>query len=322
MSQRNMVQMFESLINSYQAFDVAAQTYDREYNMYPQQDSKHARNRTTLRNAFNNFVQSMQNNELVIHGFIVTYDSRLQSLYSLFRQQHFRGLDFLPRFQQLFNTNMIDTTTTSTKLFNEFIKGITFFHNEIDYPFNMVPQPLYHRNVCCGAADGPITNVEKCFIERMIYDDIYKKFGIHFPETLNINDNRNFPDFDNRFFQRRQDNGHENWLFNVVKQLYFTSHSDVDKIELEVNKDIDSNIPLTLSIKKIFKNGKYVEDYYEKTYKVTMYLNQVYEENVKCKRSDTTSGNTKLYSKTQTFEKEAMWVETIIGGKSKKRTTK
>jgi hypothetical protein len=53
-----------------------------------------------------------------------------------------------------------------------------------------------------------------------------------------------------------------------------------------------------------------------------MFLNQVYEDTIQCKRTTTTDGNIKLFSKTQTFEKETRWVETIIGGSKKKMTTK
>lgn len=46
-----------------------------------------------------------------------------------------------PRFRAIFLSNLIDTTSANTKLFNECIKGITFFQNEIDYPINRVPRP-------------------------------------------------------------------------------------------------------------------------------------------------------------------------------------
>jgi hypothetical protein len=105
---------------------------------------------------------------------------------------------------------------------------------------------------------------------------------MHFPEVLNSNDNQRIPSFDNRFFQNRQDDGHEHWLFNVVKQLYHTKYPEVENVELEVNSGIERHIPLTLSIKKTLRNGRYVEDHYEKIYRVTMGLNQVYEENVLC----------------------------------------
>jgi hypothetical protein len=48
-----------------------------------------------------------------------------------------------------------------------------------------------------------------------------------------------------------------------------------------------------------------------------MCLNQVYEENVLCRRKDIRDGNMKLYQKTQTFERENMWVENVVGGKKK-----
>ncbi len=312
--------MFEDIVNKYQDFDNCAQIYNREYNSYPEKEQStiNRKNRTSLRNAYNSFEQSVQDNQTVIHGFSTIYDTRIQSLYSLFRQEHFRGLDFLPRFYKIFQNNLIDVSTTSTKLFNEFIKGITFFHNEIDYPFHRIPKPLYHRNFCCGGESGPINNIEKCYIERLIYDCIYRKFGIHFPETLNIMDNKKTPNFNNRYFENRQDDGHENWTFNVVKQLYQATYPMIDTIEVEVNKNVESNIPLTVTIKHLYKNGTYVEDYFEKTYKVTMYLNQVYEENIKCERKDTTSGNIKMYHKNQSFEKENLWIEHIIGGSKRK----
>jgi hypothetical protein len=75
-----------------------------------------------------------------------------------------------------------------TKLFNEFIKAITFFENEsIDQ--NITNQPRYHRktsspprgsqNPTCGSSNSPNSRQEKqstirkCFIERMIYDNIW-----------------------------------------------------------------------------------------------------------------------------------------------------
>lgn len=314
MAHKTIAQMFEDVVNAYHSFDTAAQIYDRECHTLPLNNRK---NRVTLRNAFNTFERSMQDNDVVVQGFLVIYDSRIQSLYNLFRQQHFSGIDFLPRFRAIFLSNLIDTTSANTKLFNEFIKGITFFQNEIDYPINRVPRPLYHRNLCCGANDGPIRNVEKCYIERLIYDAIFRKFGMHFPEVLNSNDNQRIPSFDNRFFQNRQDDGHEHWLFNVVKQLYHTKYPEVENVELEVNSGIERHIPLTLSIKKTLRNGRYVEDHYEKIYRVTMGLNQVYEENVLCRRKDIRDGNMKLYHKTQTFERENMWVENVVGGKKK-----
>ena len=79
-----------------------------------------------------------------------------------------------------------------TKIFEEFIEGITFFSNEAEL---IKKVPIYHRVASCGKSNADFQkkylkcfgtnspeNIEikkkhiiKCYIERLIYDDIYSK---------------------------------------------------------------------------------------------------------------------------------------------------
>jgi hypothetical protein len=72
-----------------------------------------------------------------------------------------------------------------TQLFAEFAKGVTYFATE----FQELRRPIYHRDVSCGSAlvkselkfvktlFGPDKSkyVERCLIERQIYDELYRQ---------------------------------------------------------------------------------------------------------------------------------------------------
>lgn len=67
-----------------------------------------------------------------------------------------------------------DTISTT---FREFMKGITFFHNE-----DQERQPIYHRDASCGPKNGNKSfrenqqakkeNALKCYLERLVYDHL------------------------------------------------------------------------------------------------------------------------------------------------------
>lgn len=88
-----------------------------------------------------------------------------------------------------------------TVLFQNFIKGITYFAHEND---ESNPRPIYHRLYSCGLqtpADYRLGNlvclsslskeevnrrralIERCYIERLIYNELYKHESLHFPCT-------------------------------------------------------------------------------------------------------------------------------------------
>lgn len=85
-----------------------------------------------------------------------------------------------------------------TKIFEEFVKGITFFKADEE---TLLSNPLYHRIQSCGSKDVESTSkfihnkgdtkevramktkaLRKCIIERQIYDQIYTKV-LHYQDV-------------------------------------------------------------------------------------------------------------------------------------------
>lgn len=89
-----------------------------------------------------------------------------------------------------------------TQVFEDFVKGITYFSNEIE---NKNKIPIYHRAASCGNSsedfkkkylqcykdNNELTlkikrdHIFKCYLERLIYDKIYLNSILHFPSGLN-----------------------------------------------------------------------------------------------------------------------------------------
>lgn len=89
-----------------------------------------------------------------------------------------------------------DLRSHVTEVFDAFIHGITYFHN--DLPADPVSAPLYHHPKSCGArSEGPRTcsihddaiHLKKnkklaylCYLERLIYDKIHTRYNLFFPK--------------------------------------------------------------------------------------------------------------------------------------------
>jgi hypothetical protein len=124
--------------------------------------------------------------------------------------------------------------TLTTKLFGEFIPGITYF--KIQEPF--IKYPIYHRLLSCGPGTPEFRNnfnkctetmtrtnrddvkkrIETCYIERLMYNDIYRKTELFIPGE-----------------ERSQNPGHINWLDLETKGDFATCFPNVN---LEVNVDL------------------------------------------------------------------------------------
>jgi hypothetical protein len=117
-----------------------------------------------------------------IHSALVGYHAQIhcKSLTTKFRGSH----DII--FKAI---NIIRPATVfaylPTKLFTEFCKGITYFRDEL-----ITERPAYHRMKSCGTGQKNIIdkfkkalsedsaiinkdNLKRCYIERLIYDNIY-----------------------------------------------------------------------------------------------------------------------------------------------------
>lgn len=88
-----------------------------------------------------------------------------------------------------------------TLVFEEFIKGITYFSFEDE---NKKKIPIYHRAASCGNSSADFRmrylrcynhnipkdkekkkkHIRKCFLERIIFDDMFKKLTLHFPSNF------------------------------------------------------------------------------------------------------------------------------------------
>jgi hypothetical protein len=162
-----------------------------------------------------------------------------------------------------------------TIVFENYIKGITYFSNEKE---NKDQIPIYHRASSCGNKKKNFRNllkntlineeikknhIKKCYLERLIYDDMYREMSLHFPTELKNQ-------------ELKQNKGHEHQLTERAKNYYNYY------LEEEINIEIlyENNFPILLTINYI-KNGKIIKiERYLKTTYIDDYGNTQYSENV------------------------------------------
>ncbi len=196
-----------------------------------------------------------------------------------FRDRVFRGL--LPDIQNIKHTQQV------TRVFNAFVRGITYFEREGEAVSHRY-QPVYHRLGSCPprGRDNPrclpenTTNtrrVKKDYIERCIYDSLWSRFV------------------------GTQDAGHLVWLQNT-KQAYRTCFPDVD-LDVRVDYDTRTNLPVGLQVAS-FHDGTLVWSSHYKKY-LAMYGDGdgLYEPRVVCVKHHGDTVSTKM----NTFEREEAW---------------
>jgi hypothetical protein len=163
-----------------------------------------------------------------------------------------------------------------TKIFNKFVRGITYFASE-----SVVEQPIYHRDASCGSANldyitkfvnrsATADSLERCYIERLIYDAIYTT--VYY----------------------KQDLGHLQELRNI-ERLYQERNSGIT-IRVEVNFH-NLILPAELVIRWTKAWDKTITEIYSKNN----------NDQVDCKRIDTTSGYIMKYTKIQDFDHKHEW---------------
>jgi len=182
-----------------------------------------------------------------------------------------------------------------TKLFEEFIKGITFFQVQQDHT-NVVP--IYHRfdscgvgntkhrteNLICAGTPGKAeikrrrTTTNRCYIERLIFDALWKM------ETIN----------------ETQDDKHVKRI-ELTKQDFQTCWGD--QRDVCVHVDYMDNFPYKVYIENYYGKRLISSEVYTKTYVFSVGGNKTYEAIVECLR---TTGR-KSYAKSQSFRYEEDW---------------
>lgn len=194
-----------------------------------------------------------------------------------------------------------------TELFENFIKGITYFSNEI-----YDARPIYHRLYSCGpyedsyrlgnlvctdeldkkelARRRPL--IERCYIERLIYDELWKKEALFFPSIGTQ--------------ESSQDSGHM-FRLELTKKDYNGCFPDTD---ISINIKYNDNMPVCLVITRKIGNGVTLLTY-KKNVVITSYGHRLYEDLVECEKEVTTNNNTKTYFKVSTFDRPNRFSQVI-----------
>lgn len=205
----------------------------------------------------------------------------------------------------------------ATEVFNEFLKGITFFEHEHD-PDNPVPI-IYHRSKSCGprsltreeykstrSCNIHDTNDElsrnkeliaKCYTERLIYDELFKQYALFFPTEWDQ--------------ESSQDERHRNMLEDS-KRDYESCHPNTT-LQVSIKYDTKSQLPLHLTIRKISK--RHEQEIEKKEYIRIMndndaitHYNQMYTDIVLCKRQ-VKNAHTTLYKKMSYRQPTKRWTK-------------
>jgi hypothetical protein len=237
-----------------------------------------------------NFLKDRYGTEFIKIKYTISQFPNLRSLHDKIYTKHLK-----------YNRNIPSHITI---LFENFIKGITFFSNEIE-----TTQPIYHRLYSCGPYDNnhrlgnlictdnlsktelkrrrPL--IERCYIERLIYNELFIKESLHFPIS-GTQDNK-------------QDIQH---LFRMdLTETDFKTCFPDTSIKVEI--DYEDNFPYKLIIIKTHKNIQ-TKLTYIKTYGIINNNNKIYEDLINCIKEE----NDKIYVKTCKFDNPGKFIKCLI----------
>ena len=178
-----------------------------------------------------------------------------------------------------------------TQVFKDFIEGITYFSDELE---NKIKIPIYHRAASCGNSSEDFkkkyfdcynTNtpeeieikkkhIFKCYVERLIYDDMFRTLSLHFPSTLN---NQNL----------KQNKGH---LFQLSERAKNYNKCFLN-INIIIELEYDNNLPIILKINyikdnKIIKKEIFMKTTYIDKYDITRYEDDVFHKIIENNKED------------------------------------
>lgn len=187
-----------------------------------------------------------------------------------------------------------------TRIFEKFLKGITYFESQ--HPTKT--HPIYHRLASCGNWSSQLgcvdpqnkkersiasERIERCYIERLIFDDMFRHETLFFPE--------------NPSDVKKQDDGHEAWMQKTEKE--FTSCFPNIRIEVKLGK-FDSSYPTTCEIKRFVKGKLASIETYEKNF---IHTDLDYDPFTYCKLKSLKNDITKV--KISSFRKQTKWNKLI-----------
>jgi len=250
---------------------------------------------------FRNQLNKIRNNPILIKGFTDTHYSLLNNIkYFLLGLNKRQSRSF----HDIIFTNILKMNNRSprnmTRIFTEFIKGITYFKNEDE---NKNHIPIYHRAASCGTSSNHFRNqylkcystnlpenieikkkhIFKCYLERMIYDHIYKYLTFNYqPGAV--------------YVPLEQNEGHR---FQLSERAH-NFNSCFLGMKIDINILYDNFFPIILEIEYKIDDNIIKKETYEKFLEIQnnlyggiSYQNYVY---YKCEENDN------IIYKTQTFE--------------------
>ncbi len=167
-----------------------------------------------------------------------------------------------------------------TRLFEDFVKGITYFAHEQEG----AGTPIYHRLYSCGPyadthrlgnlvcseglSDAELRRrrplIERCYIERLIFDALYRREALHFPASGNV--------------RPGQDDGHL-FRLDLTRQDFETCFPDT---RIEVRLDYQHGmVPLALEVVRTCR-GRRTRLSFQKRYELSPNGLGRYEDLVDC----------------------------------------
>jgi hypothetical protein len=187
---------------------------------------------------------------------------------------------------------------SATRIFEELLKGVTFFEGENEDNI----QPIYHRlksrqmwNQCTDDMKRRKRSkvkklIERCYIERLIYNELFIHESLFFPRS---GDEMN-----------QQDEGHVNWLGETLKD--FQSCFPSMTITVSLGR-YDGLMPQHIIINKYKRNNLLTKESYFK--EVEHGEIKQYKKSVICSLETNRDGSKKR--KIQSFEKERRWEKMV-----------
>jgi len=232
-----------------------------------------------------NYLSTINTNKILLQGIFDRNYIELSFIKAfLLEIKSQRGRSYHDKiFIKIFNLESKHLPLGITRVFEEFIKGITYFQKEEE---NKKKIPIYHRAASCGDSSNSFrkkylqcynenleenleekkSHIFKCYLERLIYDDMYKNLTLHFPGKLENN-------------ETKQNQGHLFQLGERAKNF----NSCFIGVKLKIKIYYENNFPSVLIIEFIkddvvVKKETYMKQTYKDIYDNTVYSNNVYVE--------------------------------------------
>lgn len=253
-------------------------------------------------------LQSCISRETLVAEFVDIHYTEISKVHFRLKQPPLSSDPILVSFNDKIFKKLLGTSkhipTFVTRLFENFIKGITYFHIQSQTERVL---PIYHRLQACGPGDDafrrtfqqctpdmqPIhradvkRRIERCYIERLIYDNMYTELSLHFP-TVGTDD-------------QGQDTNHT-YRLQIVKNDFKTCFPNLD---IDIDMKYDMNIPYSIVItRKMHDKIESVEEYTKTIVIDPIMGGKTYADDISSERKT----DRYLYTRVQSFTNQPKWV--------------